>query len=82
MVDTKTYKMMHGSTGDTSKRDELEEREMDGENPPEEPFILLLPATIKGFGLHNKKWSKCCNKEKGVAIDPPQTSYKWSIYAR
>ncbi|KAF2113908.1 P-loop containing nucleoside triphosphate hydrolase protein [Lophiotrema nucula] len=30
---------------------------MRSEDPPAEPFVLLLPATIKGFGFHNKKWS-------------------------
>jgi hypothetical protein len=57
MIDMKTYKTMYDSKSEGLKRDMLDERAMDNDDPPEEPFLLLLPTTIKGFGLHNKKWS-------------------------
>lgn len=30
---------------------------VDHDDPPDETFILLLPPEIKGFGLHDKRWS-------------------------
>jgi hypothetical protein len=61
MVDDITYKLMHGDDDDEASegREELDEDSMRCDDLPEEPFVLLLPATIRGYGFHNKKWSKC-----------------------
>ncbi|KAF2833898.1 P-loop containing nucleoside triphosphate hydrolase protein [Ophiobolus disseminans] len=61
MIDMTTYKLMHGDEGDEeppAPRNELPEHEMRAEVYPAEPFILLLPATVRGYGFHNKKWSR------------------------
>ena len=58
MVDTATYKLMHGDEEVPGPRHELAESEMRAEGLPAEPFVLLLPATISGYGFHNKKWSE------------------------
>ena len=58
MVDTETYNLMHISEDVNHDRTELSGDEMRAAKPPAEPFILLLPATIRGYGFHNKKWSK------------------------
>lgn len=60
MVDDVTYKLMHGEGDDEENmedRELLDEGRMSTEEPPEDPFVLLLPATIRGYGFHNKKWS-------------------------
>jgi hypothetical protein len=60
MVDTTTYKLMHGNENEEPAADrvDLEEEIMRADSVPAEPFVLLLPATIRGYGFHNKKWSK------------------------
>jgi hypothetical protein len=60
MVDMETYKLMHSDGDEDEKtwRYELDEAVMNSNEIPKEPFVLLLPATIKGFGFHNKKWSE------------------------
>jgi hypothetical protein len=58
MVDTVTYNLMHGDEDTAEDRIELAEEEMHADSLPTEPFVLLLPATIRGYGFHNKKWSK------------------------
>jgi hypothetical protein len=51
---------MHSDGDEDEKtwRYELDEAVMNSNEIPKEPFVLLLPATIKGFGFHNKKWSE------------------------
>jgi hypothetical protein len=60
MIDDTTYKLMHEDADDETAdaREELDEDSTRADNPPAEPFVLLLPATIRGYGFHNKKWSK------------------------
>jgi hypothetical protein len=58
MIDDATYKLMHGAEAVDEYGEELDEESMRAEEPPADPFVLLLPATIRGFGFHNKKWSK------------------------
>jgi len=29
---------------------------LDSDGPPSDPFVLLLPPRVKGFGFHDKKW--------------------------
>ena len=56
MVDIATYRTMHPD--DSLQRDDLGEHLMNLDDPPEGPFVLLLPANISGYGFHDKKWSK------------------------
>jgi SpoVK/Ycf46/Vps4 family AAA+-type ATPase len=65
MVDMATYQTMHPDDSlqrddpdDPLQRDDPGEHLMDLSDPPEDPFILLLPANICGYGFHDKKWSK------------------------
>jgi hypothetical protein len=60
MVDDTTYQLMHGYDEDdpAKDRERLDEESMRADDLPAEPFVLLLPATIRGYGIHNKKWSK------------------------
>lgn len=56
MVDALTYEQIHPT-------EQLTQRQYTGpavadEEPPEDPFILLLPASIRGFALHDKKWRR------------------------
>lgn len=61
MVDTEAYKLMHEDEEPLQDRTELEEALMHGSELPEEPFALVLPATVRGYGFHNKKWSMYSN---------------------
>ncbi|KAI0430410.1 P-loop containing nucleoside triphosphate hydrolase protein [Xylaria sp. FL1042] len=58
MIDMSTYKELHlkdkNQTIDTY--DDLGEETMNLQEPLEDPFLLLLPPKILGFGLHDKKW--------------------------
>jgi hypothetical protein len=59
MVDNTTYKQLHqDSTEVEPEVDDLGQEAMDREDPPDGPFILLLPASTRGYGMHDKKWSK------------------------
>jgi len=54
MIDMNTYRQMHAET-QQKQRDDLGQEVMQQKEPPEEPFVLLLPANIQGFGMHDKK---------------------------
>ncbi|KAH5442997.1 hypothetical protein HBI23_131260 [Parastagonospora nodorum] len=62
----KTFKLMHGDgdgDGDGDEdlaeaRTELGEDMMGNDGVPPQPFALLLPAFIRGYGFHNKKWNR------------------------
>ncbi|KAI1739152.1 AAA family ATPase [Xylaria scruposa] len=58
VVDISTYKELHDKDKDQAvkARDDLGEKAMNCQEPPEDPFLLLLPPKILGFGLHDKKW--------------------------
>ncbi|GAB1312745.1 hypothetical protein MFIFM68171_02955 [Madurella fahalii] len=60
MIDTMTYKDLHSkdNTEMAKSRDDLGEERMNSDTPPEDPFVLLLPPKIFGFGIHDKKWRK------------------------
>lgn len=65
MIDTMTYRTLHKHDEDFVRGD-LDGHAMLSDDPPEATqypyFVLLLPVEIKGFGFHNKKWSKLtCN---------------------
>jgi hypothetical protein len=58
MVDMATYRELHDDKDSTDDREYLSEELMEGENPPGGDFLLLLPASVHGFGFQDKKWSK------------------------
>ncbi|RYN29650.1 hypothetical protein AA0115_g5269 [Alternaria tenuissima] len=57
MVDMEAYRLMHGRDDELPRQSELTEDVLRNDEIPEGPFALLLPATIIGYGFHNKKWS-------------------------
>jgi hypothetical protein len=58
MIDLRMYKKMHPESADATEQARTYEQSIDGmEDPPEDPFLLLLPATIRGYRFHDKKWS-------------------------
>ena len=62
MIDPATYKKLQPKDGFTYPlhplRDDLGLERMSAEEPPADPFLLLLPRTINGFNMHNKKWEE------------------------
>ena len=58
MIDTETYKILHQSDEQLEDRDELDDEAMNMDEPPEYPFVYLLPARIRGFAFKGKKWSE------------------------
>ncbi|KAF7444051.1 SpoVK ATPase AAA+ class [Pyrenophora tritici-repentis] len=61
MIDMHTYKKMHEQEEEDDNlpitRVELLTDQMHSKALPAEPFVLLLPARIRRYGFHNKKWS-------------------------
>jgi len=57
MVDAEAWKLMHGRDNDPVTQSELSSDVLKDDEPPGGAFTLMLPATIKGYGFHNKKWS-------------------------
>ncbi len=53
-----TYRQMRDESDLPSQRDDLGPEAMESDEPPDDSFVLLLPAEILGFGFHDKKWSK------------------------
>ena len=62
MIDIAMYKRMHKSAlPDPPVHPQDDSRQLDLSNqeyPPDDPFIFLLPDTIRGYGFHDKKWRK------------------------
>lgn len=62
MIDLKAYRSLHSnnqyeaSTFTTRSAEKLDPEAMKQDEPPDENFELLLPATIKGFNMRRKKW--------------------------
>ena len=61
MIDQKTYFQLHPNLaggGDRTDRHggDLPPSVLTSDTPPKDPFILLLPSTIKGYNVHDKKW--------------------------
>jgi len=61
MVDAEAFKAMHGHDDDITTQSDLTNDELENDEPPSGAFTLMLPATIKGYGFHNKKWSMFIN---------------------
>ena len=57
MMDPITYKKLH-KNNNTPLRDDLGPKLVAAEEPPLDSFLLLLPATINGFNMRNKKWEE------------------------
>ena len=57
MIDPITYKTLHKNNAQPL-RDDLGPEVVSAEKPPSDPFPLLLPATINGFSMRNKKWEE------------------------
>ena len=59
MIDPATYKKLHAKEVSANPlRDDLGPEQMLTEEPPADPFLLLLPRTINGFNMQNKKWEE------------------------
>jgi hypothetical protein len=62
MIDFNTYRQMHPSKSQQPLASDAEMREqgvdMGSDDLPSEPFCILLPPTILGYGFHDKKWSE------------------------
>ncbi|KAF2456390.1 P-loop containing nucleoside triphosphate hydrolase protein [Lineolata rhizophorae] len=56
MVDISMHRQLSDDSDIPEPRDDLGQHAMDNDTPPEDPFVLLLPAYVKGFGFHDKKW--------------------------
>ncbi|ESZ90518.1 hypothetical protein SBOR_9104 [Sclerotinia borealis F-4128] len=59
MIDVQTYKKLHSKSAGTEahNRDDLGTLAMASDVPPEGVFTLLLPSTIIGFNIQEKKWA-------------------------
>lgn len=59
MIDVESYKKLHPRITETKvpNRDDLGPLVMASDAPPEGVFTLLLPSTIVGFNIREKKWS-------------------------
>ena len=65
MIDNATYKAMHQESSNISpESDDLGREAFNSDRPPPEPFLLLLPAKIRGYGLKDKKWSESLSCDK------------------
>ncbi|KAM0802505.1 hypothetical protein BDR22DRAFT_103168 [Usnea florida] len=59
MIDPATYKKLHAKAVSANPlQDDLGPERMSAEEPPADPFLLLLPRTINGFNMQNKKWEE------------------------
>ncbi|KAJ5479182.1 hypothetical protein N7530_004691 [Penicillium desertorum] len=60
IIDMKTYKRLHpdsnGYLNNGPGRKTLDERLMARDQPPQEPFSMLMPPRVTGFNLRRKKW--------------------------
>ncbi|KAJ5835546.1 ATPase AAA-type core [Penicillium robsamsonii] len=60
IIDMKTYKRLHpdmtGYLYDGPRKHTLDERTMARDQPPPEPFSMLMPPRVTGFNLRRKKW--------------------------
>jgi hypothetical protein len=58
MIDLSTYRKMHPESVEDNESTRVYQEGIESqEHPPAEPFLVLLPATVRGFRFHDKKWS-------------------------
>lgn len=76
MVDIETYKQMHPES--INSREESDVINVDDEKLPEGNFLYVLPSTIRGYGFHDKKWSKhrTNSGHRRGAHKPSQAAYR------
>ena len=61
MIDPATQKKLHNIqeyAKNKPLRDDLGPEQMFAKEPPPDPFLLLLPSTIHGFNMQNKRWEE------------------------
>ena len=58
MIDPAIHKKLHKKDYEESLRDDLGSQGMSADQPPSGPFLLLLPNTINGFNMQNKRWEE------------------------
>ena len=58
MIDFNTYRQMHPSKVPQDPTPDAEMRAQGIDMDSNKQFCVLLPATMLGFGFHDKKWSK------------------------
>jgi hypothetical protein len=80
MIDMAAYRKMHPPKSTynqpTKLRDDLGPAKMSRDEPPDGDFCLLLPSTIDGFNMNEKKWSMITGRvcmENFVLIQPRDT---------
>ncbi|KAL4945912.1 hypothetical protein BDV06DRAFT_235834 [Aspergillus oleicola] len=56
MIDARTYQHVHPTKNGSVAYEYLSKDAHQAELPPDENFQLLLPATMPGYGFHDKKW--------------------------
>jgi hypothetical protein len=63
MIDFKTYTELHPDSKGALQSPKghhpvIDDRAMDSDEPPQEPDLLVLPNTLIGYNLRQKKWSE------------------------
>jgi len=58
MIDMDAYRKFHARGEDTLRQSELADNVVKSDEIPGGSFAILLPATIVGYGFHNKEWSR------------------------
>ncbi|KAF2195736.1 P-loop containing nucleoside triphosphate hydrolase protein [Zopfia rhizophila CBS 207.26] len=59
MIDLKTYKNLHPPPDQEQRAERQLTTSLQlecAEHPPDDDFLLLLPATIRGYGFNDKEW--------------------------
>lgn len=71
MIDMKTYQKLHSNADGsiTSIYGRLDDGAMSQSAPPDEEFLLLLPQTILGYNLRQKKWGMYVFSLRGLVND-------------
>lgn len=58
MIDYETYQALHDSPEEDHTHNAPQDIiSADSTDEPDERLLLSLPAQIRGFGFHDKKWS-------------------------
>jgi uncharacterized protein DUF7025/ATPase family protein associated with various cellular activities (AAA) len=54
MIDMAMYIQLHAR--ELAQQDDLSPKTMYADSPPDDPFVLLLPSKIRGYGFVDKEW--------------------------